>query len=688
MAGFSFVVLIISLLSLAMLFICLVLHLNNHFVFQLIWCDIKKNKTTTPLSPIIHVNQPSFNTNFAKATQNQRNFDEVFVKKKLKTSVLCNILCCIFRKPMMFKDESFDVFPMAFGLHVLYVLILSFWILLEWIFCDKIVFNIHNNMLYSWENVNRIYIIKYNIRDSILVYNILIVSLWESFAYFYRYYSTSYCSKHLVFVPFKRLFRKYCKRYLIWYSIVFILIIHIFYYLSPLLIIINIGFNVFCTNKFIGLILKQYSIDNSKSNKLTHMQSEIHSNCDYMKRFSYISISMTAIYQTLFFVYGSCLMIFIPTLVGVSVFFWTLTFARNRIYIYKAKYIITKYCCTKVNQSLSNLKDKLSPKNAKPKQDKSKSKGHDTEMNQDNTDQPRYMYKPSNFSVGIQQCLSAHIQRSSEITLPVMGNMEKAKSLPHLGKHDTNADVFIDVHPHDGYSIENTPSMDNDDNTYDKIALPTPIITNLDTKDTKGIKIPKNKDNNASKSARNDCVQFGFNTENTESKLDTPITPLLLQDATSFKSLKRITENEARLSNVTELRIKIDEFNSKYNEPLTLTEDTIFNQRRSSINNSKIFVGDTIQIPRFNTKSSLSLTPTPYRDKSNKIAKVFGIDLISFDDSYIQRNTNNNNDFNNNAYKMMNLMVKSGFHSRKSFNSMQQLSSLYHNKKGSLNINV
>merc|ERR1740123_1844846 len=88
--------------------------------------------------------------------------------------------CCI----IGIDEETFDFFPVSFILYLTFLIILSLIIILK--------SNIKQHNLDS---------------DYLLLYAMLIISIWDSLFSFYRYSTTAFCAKHFELLSMKKVLK-------------------------------------------------------------------------------------------------------------------------------------------------------------------------------------------------------------------------------------------------------------------------------------------------------------------------------------------------------------------------------------------------------------------------------------------------------------------------------------------------
>eukprot|EP01084_Bolivina_argentea_P119931 212623_1 len=95
------------------------------------------------------------------------------------------------------------------------------------------------------------------ILNYILVYQVLIISIWESSFTFVRYYATRGTTQFYHKMKDMQIYKRFCI-YIIIFSILYLFQIHIYYYILPIITIMNVSFNMYYNYQFGAILLKQY----------------------------------------------------------------------------------------------------------------------------------------------------------------------------------------------------------------------------------------------------------------------------------------------------------------------------------------------------------------------------------------------------------------------------------------------
>eukprot|EP01084_Bolivina_argentea_P048280 88972_1 len=92
------------------------------------------------------------------------------------------------------------------------------------------------------------------ILDHILIYGIMISNLWESLFSFFRYYSTVWSTTNNTIISTKKVVKKFVIYYGIIFCILFLMEIHVWWTLFPVVVILHFVFNFYCTSKFASIL--------------------------------------------------------------------------------------------------------------------------------------------------------------------------------------------------------------------------------------------------------------------------------------------------------------------------------------------------------------------------------------------------------------------------------------------------
>lgn len=109
--------------------------------------------------------------------------------------------------------------------------------------------------------------------DVILIYSIMLLSIWESFFSWYRYYTTLDATTLFERPSIWNVFQKF-SIYMIIFIASFLCEVHATYFIFPIVIILYTAFNTYCTLKFASLLIGRYRLFISLVFPIcTHVQS-------------------------------------------------------------------------------------------------------------------------------------------------------------------------------------------------------------------------------------------------------------------------------------------------------------------------------------------------------------------------------------------------------------------------------
>ena len=188
--------------------------------------------------------------------------------------------CCLYA-----VEEDFDFFPVSFLFYLIFILFIVLLVIIRFMILNTInghdiqylihehhhhhqsggyellhllahnLSSMHASKAHTFEmNEHLNY---YGSMDWILAYCIMILSVWESLFNFYRFYTTMYAAKYFYTLETKQVLQKYAV-YASIYCLIFLICIHAYYWLFPLVVGCHFFFNVFCTMQFAHILIVQY----------------------------------------------------------------------------------------------------------------------------------------------------------------------------------------------------------------------------------------------------------------------------------------------------------------------------------------------------------------------------------------------------------------------------------------------
>ena len=232
----------IAVVTLIILSLILCLHYTQHFKLA-IKCLAR---------PMIY---PSGARNSALQRQIDRlsRVKAISTKLNLCTSphiqTSCSGACCKF---LSIDGEDFDFFPKSFLYYVIFVMLLTMLIIVsEILSCsDKKTHRLSYDS-YALSQLHHMQTAQ-NF-DYVLIYGFMVLCVWQSLFSFYRYYSTLYGTQKLESFSMRKLFQIF-RIYAIIFCAVYVITIHVYYYLLPAVIITFASFNCYCLYKFAAMV--------------------------------------------------------------------------------------------------------------------------------------------------------------------------------------------------------------------------------------------------------------------------------------------------------------------------------------------------------------------------------------------------------------------------------------------------
>eukprot|EP01083_Nonionella_stella_P165984 553645_1 len=188
-----------------------------------------------------------------------------------------NGFCCVTISSV--DGEEFDFFPISFFLYLSLLILTHILILLVCLF-NRTLFKSHpiNFMHYP------------------LIYIMLILSIWVSLFSFYRYYTTLVSIVHLTSVSTRDLFQRF-SLYAAVFAVLFVIQIHVLYWLFPLVICMFGAFNLYCTYRANAMLIQQYRrfLEHTSSNALSTTFNLYHEFQEMLKSLIFTQLRTNAV---------------------------------------------------------------------------------------------------------------------------------------------------------------------------------------------------------------------------------------------------------------------------------------------------------------------------------------------------------------------------------------------------------
>ena len=198
----------------------------------------------------------------------------------------------------------------------------------------------------------------------VLMYSIMLLSIWANLYAFHRYYSTYSSTIHLQPASPAII----CKRYVIYailFTLLFAIQIHLFYWLFPAIICVDFTFNIYCNYQFKQILIRQFNLC-AASESTTRISVNVGDNGDttfldkanFLWRTSVICCILQSLSLGLFiggYKYNQNILYFLPLFWCLSSGTYSASFARNK------RFFARKFSCSaRIKQENQTV-----PKNAR-----------------------------------------------------------------------------------------------------------------------------------------------------------------------------------------------------------------------------------------------------------------------------------------------------------------------------------
>jgi len=314
---------IILCFSLIVLFSCLLHHARQHFMCSCC-ADINKKRRR----------RRAFNN-----TSSHNEFEFILF-------ALCADKTCPKCKLFQANDDNFDFFPISFLWYLVYTLVLTLTILCHCFYRYEAYGNqprsfSDSHPSSSFVHTSTIYV-EFDHVDFLTLYATLILSLWDALFAFYRFYTTYVISTRFEEASAANLVI-YFLAYAIPYSVLFIITIHVYYWLFPLLIILHFAYNTYCTWKFSHILITSYAMSTgitgiNEDGMIAPLHLEMLAGVFFMRRISLICAGLsTCSISLLLILYDTRIMMYLPIVWSLYSICFTISFIRNR-------HSISKFC--------------------------------------------------------------------------------------------------------------------------------------------------------------------------------------------------------------------------------------------------------------------------------------------------------------------------------------------------------
>eukprot|EP01084_Bolivina_argentea_P275795 470440_1 len=325
-----------AIVAIIFLAFCSLVHFGSHFTFRKCLKTRKSNYSSRRILP-------NKTTKMKHNNNSNNNSNEIILEHMYSRCICQKGQNCI----IPVDEENFDFFPVSFVSYILFIIIITSLILYKLYTTNNNEPFRHNIHKFNASNISLMAHNKYDIIDWILTYSMIILSIWDSLFSFYRYYTTMYCAVNFSLVSIKTTI-KYFSVYAIPYFIIYILQIHIYYYLYPILILSHGIMNFWSTWMFSKILIdstmQYYKTEKMIENAHDDMLKSVY----FMRNTSIVWCLISFICQIGFVVTANIQIIyFYPIFWCIGCIIFSLNFVRNRSKIYETSfkiYQIFKHC--------------------------------------------------------------------------------------------------------------------------------------------------------------------------------------------------------------------------------------------------------------------------------------------------------------------------------------------------------
>eukprot|EP01083_Nonionella_stella_P236628 830886_1 len=266
-------------------------------------------KPTTP-APIKHVNV------IGKEALNSVQFQIKQPKRRKKQWWrLCR--CSLLPK----DEENFDFYPASFFYYLIFEILLC----LLMMTCDALI----------QQHILQPPSIQTHVIDYVLRYSVMLLLIWTSLFSFWKYYTTMAVVQSYEIVPTQDIMLRFVI-YFIAFALLFVLQIHVFYWLWPVLLVTHSGFNLVCTMKFSSVLIEKYRLFMEIDDRMEKSDNESILRSVYsMRSLSATCNLLQTSYLALFCIlYPMDIIYYLPILWCLSSAIASMTFVRNRKFIH------------------------------------------------------------------------------------------------------------------------------------------------------------------------------------------------------------------------------------------------------------------------------------------------------------------------------------------------------------------
>eukprot|EP01084_Bolivina_argentea_P170044 294678_1 len=319
---------IITILSISafIMIICILIHYSQHFRFRSCKEEV-----------ILFRKQSTFDKD-SIIDRTPHTKTEIMLSRCLQE---CKLNCCIGVK----NNEEFDVFPAAFLIYMIFILIVTGLIILRYITAES---NISYTIITpnsSPTNLGNLTILVTSMTkltlsiylDWIIYISIFVTTIFESFFSFYRYYTTI-SSQHF-YIPNITAVIKSFLTYTITFTLLFTIQTQLYYPIFPIVFLCYFITNIYWICKLTYVLIESFKKLTSLTNDncaFKDIQSELIRHVNLVKNISVLCIIISSVYVLAFLIiYNMDIVYYFPIIWAISITCFLFNFIRNRKYVSK-----------------------------------------------------------------------------------------------------------------------------------------------------------------------------------------------------------------------------------------------------------------------------------------------------------------------------------------------------------------
>eukprot|EP01083_Nonionella_stella_P112224 329880_1 len=239
--------------------------------------------------------------------------------------------------------DDFDFFPMAFFLYLILIIFICLLLSARFVMMYmndawhesvvRIIYpSIDDLTTISFESNDNEQLLMMFI-DYAVIYLTMVMSLMESLFNFYRFYTTLMTTKKLILVTTQDVIKHYLIYSLI-FAVLYVVVIHIYFWLFPILILVHCVFGIYCIAGFASTLITSYTNFVGLGASVNEANQQVLRSVYFMRKISFKCTVLQSVYLSLFMliyhINFNLIIIYLPILWSLTSFIFALNFVRNR----------------------------------------------------------------------------------------------------------------------------------------------------------------------------------------------------------------------------------------------------------------------------------------------------------------------------------------------------------------------